>query len=193
MSVEYEKKLEERVHRELMKVPERNAPETLVPSVMTVIQGPAKLEQAIQQQLAVVPERAAPEALISSVMATIHVRTARPWWRKPIPQWPRQNQLVFVTVMFALICGSIIGLGRIWPHEAIAEIPTQASAVIDPVRPAWSILETLTRAGTLLVKSLSQPWLIGLGLGLFFVYLSCIGMGMAWYRVTFQKPRLAHA
>jgi hypothetical protein len=64
---------------------------------------------------------------------------------------------------------------------------------MEPVLPAWSILETLTRAGALLLRSLSQPWLIGLGFGFLFVYLSCIGMGMAWYRVTFQKPRLAHA
>ena len=193
MSVEYEKKLEERIHRELMKIPERAAPEALVPAVMSVIHGPAKLEEAVHQRLAVVPEREAPEALMASVMATIQARAARPWWRKPIPQWPRQKQLIFVAVMLALVCGSVIGLGKIWPHEVIAEIPAQAATVIEPVRPAWSVLETLTRAGTLLVKSLSQPWLIGLALGLFFVYLSCIGMGMAWYRVTFQKPRLAHA
>jgi len=193
MSVEYEKKLEERIHRELMKVPERNAPETLVPAVMTVIQAPEKLEQAIQQQLGVLTEREAPEALISSVMAKIQTRAARPWWRKPIPQWPRQNQFVFVAVMLALVCGAVFGLGIIWPHEAIAEIPTQAAAAIEPVRPAWNVLETLTRAAAMIVLSLSQPWLIALGSGFLFVYLSCIGMGMAWYRVTFQKPRLAHA
>ena len=193
MSLEYEKKLEERIHRELMAVPERNAPEALIPAVMTVIQAPAKLEAAIQQQLAVLPEHEAPDTLVSSVMATIQARAARPWWRKPIPQWPRKNQYVFVAVMLAMVCGSIFGLATFWPHEVIAEIPTQAAAVVDPVRPAWSVLETLTRAGTLLLKSVSQPWLIGLGLGFFFVYLSCIGMGMAWYRVTFQKPRLAHA
>jgi hypothetical protein len=194
MSVEYEKKLEERIHRELMKVPERAAPEKLVPAVMSVILAPAKLEAAIHQTLlAAAPEREAPEALISSVLATIQARAARPWWRKPIPQWPRKNQFVFVAVMLALVCGALIGLGRIWPHEAIAEIPVQAATVIEPVRPAWSVLETLTRAGTLLVKSLSQPWLVALGSGILFVYLSCIGMGMAWYRVTFQKARLAHA
>jgi hypothetical protein len=193
MSVEYEKKLEERIHRELLKVPERNAPETLIPAVMTVLQAPAKLEQAIQQQLAALPEREAPELLISSVMAAIQARAARPWWRRPIPQWPRQNQFVVVGVMLALICGAIFGLGQIWPHEAIAEIPSQAAAAIEPVRPAWNVLETLTRAAAMIVRSLSQPWLIALGFGFLFVYLSCIGMGMAWYRVTFQKPRLAHA
>jgi hypothetical protein len=194
MSVEYEKKLEERIHRELMKVPERAAPETLVPAVMSVIQGPAKLEEAVHARLlAAAPEREAPDALMASVMAKIEARASRPWWRKPIPQWPRKNQFVFVAMMLALVFGAVFGLGQIWPHEVISEIPAQAATVIEPVRPAWSILETLTRAGTLLVKSLSQPWLIGLGLGFFFVYLSCIGMGMAWYRVTFQKPRLAHA
>jgi hypothetical protein len=193
MSVEYQKKLEERIHRELMKVPERTAPETLIPAVISVIQAPAKLEEAIHQQLASLPERAAPEALAASVMAAIQARAARPWWRKPIPQWPRKNQFVFVAVMLAFVCGAVIGLGQIWPHEAIAELPSQAAAAIEPVRPAWSVLETLTRAGALLLGSLGQPWLIGLGCAFLFVYLSCIGMGMAWYRVTFQKPRLAHA
>lgn len=194
MSVEYKKKLEQRIHRELMKVPERAAPETLVPAVMFVIHGPAKLEEAVHQRLlAAAPERKAPEALMASVMATIQARAARPWWRKPIPQWPRKNQMVFVAMMLAMVCGAVFGLGQIWPHEAIAEIPAQAATVIEPVRPAWSILETLTRAGTVMIKSLTQPWLIGVGAFFLFMYLSCIGMGMAWYRVTFQKARLAHA
>jgi hypothetical protein len=193
MSVEYEKKLEERIHRELLKVPERTAPETLIPAVMSVVQRPAKLEQTIHQHLATLPEREAPEALVSSVMAAIHARAQRPWWRRPIPQWPRQNQFVFVAVMVTLVCGAMFGLGQIWPHEAISEIPTQAAAAMEPVRPAWNILETLTRAAGMVLRSLSQPWLVALGFGFLFVYLSCIGMGMAWYRVTFQKPRLAHA
>jgi hypothetical protein len=193
MSVEYEKKLEERIHQELMRIPERVAPETLIPTVMSAIQAPAKLEEAIQQRLSAVGERQAPEGLAISVMAAIQARAARPWWRKPIPQWPRKNQFVFVVVMLAFVCGAVIGLAQIWPHEVIAGIPTQAAAAIEPVRPAWSVLETLANAGALLVKSLGQPWLIGLGAAFLFVYLSCIGMGMAWYRVTFQKPRLAHA
>jgi hypothetical protein len=84
----------------------------------------------------------------------------------------------------------MFGLGQVWPHDAIAEIPAQAAAAMEPVRPAWNVLETLTRAGALLLQSLGQPWLIGLGTAFLFVYLSCIGMGMAWYRVTFQKPRM---
>src|SRR5207253_1568614 len=124
MSVEYEKKLEERIHQELMKVAERAAPETLVPAVMSVIQVPAKLEQAIHQRLAVIGERAAPEALIGSVLATIQARAVRPWWRRPIPQWPRKNQLVFVGVMSAMVCGAAAGVWGMWPHEAIADIPS---------------------------------------------------------------------
>ena len=193
MSVEYERKLEERIHRELLKVPERAAPEALIPAVMSVIHTPVKLEEAIHQQLAIVPERAAPEALAAAVLAAIHARATRPWWRKPIPQWPRKNQFIVVAVMLALVCGAVIGLGKIWPHEVISEIPAQAAAAIEPVRPAWSVLETLTRAAALVLQSLGQPWLIGIGCAFLFVYLSCIGMGMAWYRVTFQKPRLAHA
>lgn len=192
MSVEYEKRLEERIHQELMKVPERTAPETLVPMVMSVIQRPEKIEQAVHAQLAMVGEREAPEALIGSVMAAIQAREARPWWRKPIPQWPRRNQCVFVVLMVAMVCGAIFGLSSLWPQHVISEIPAQAAAAIEPVRPAWSVLETLTRAVAVLLRSLSQPWLIGLGVSMLFVYLSCIGMGMAWYRVTFQKPRMAH-
>jgi hypothetical protein len=193
MSPEYEKKLEERIHRELMKLPERAAPEELIVSVMAKVSTKAKLEERIHAELARVPERAAPEALVGSVMAAIQQRAARPWWRKPIPQWPRRNQFVFVAVMLAVVCGAALGLNEFWPHAAINEIPTQAAAAIEPMRPAFSVLETLTRAAALLLQSLGQPWLIGLGVGLMFVYLSCIGMGMAWYRVTFQKPRLAHA
>lgn len=161
MSPDYEKKLEQRIHRELVKVPEREAP----------------------------------EALVRSVLAAIETRASRPWWRAPIPEWPRKNQFCFVAIMLLLIAGASLGLGRIWPTEAIQEIPTVASAAIGPVRPTISVLETLTRATALLLKSFTQPWLIAFALGFLFVYLSCIGMGMVWYRVTFQKgdPNLIHA
>lgn len=161
MSPEYEKKLEERIHQELMKAPERQAPETLM----------------------------------SSVVAELQRRQTLPWWRRPVPQWPRRNQFMVVAAMMAVVAGASFGLGSVWPTEAIQELPTQAAAAMEPVRPAMDILETLTRAAALVVKSISQPWLIALGAGLMFAYISCIGMGMAWYRVTFQKgaPVLANA
>ena len=193
MSPEYEKKLEERIHRELMKAPDRAAPETLVVSVMAKVHAQAKLEEAINRELANLPERAAPETLVTSVLQKIEERASRPWWRRPIPQWPRKNQLVFVVTMLALVCGAVFGLSLMSPQQVISDIPTQAAAAMEPVRPVWMVLEAVTRAAGLLVGSLSQPWLLGLGLGILFVYLSCVGMGMAWYRVTFQKPRLAHA
>jgi hypothetical protein len=56
------------------------------------------------------------------------------------------------------------------------------------------VLDTLGRAAALMVKSITQPWLIAIASTLLFTYLSCIGMGMAWYRVTFQKSSsLSHA
>ncbi len=161
MSPEYEKKLEERIHRELMGA----------------------------------PGRPAPDALVSSVLAAIQERAARPWWRRPIPQWPRKNQFLFVAAMLAIVAAAMLRLEAVWPADAISDLPNQAAAAINPVRPAWEFLEAVTRAAALVVQSLSQPWLIALGLGALFFYLSCVGMGMAWYRVTFQKgaPALARA
>jgi hypothetical protein len=153
MSLEYEKKLEDRIHQELLKV----------------------------------SERPAPASLAASVLAAIKAREARPWWRRPIPEWPRRNQFVFVSLAFCCVLAAVAGLFQIWPHEAIQNIPTQAAEVIDPVRPVFSIGETLARAGALLVQSISQPWLIGIGAALVLGYLSCVAMGMAWYRITFQK------
>jgi hypothetical protein len=152
-----------------------------------------KLEERIHQELAKVPERSAPVNLLSSVMAAVAQREARPWWRKPIPQWPRNNQAVFVTVMLAFVVCAAFGMWQAWPHAALQEIPAQAAAAMEPIRPAWSIMETLGGAGAIMLKSITQPWLIGFGVALLFIYLSCIGMGMAWYRITFQKGSLTHA
>jgi len=159
MSLEYEKKLEERIHRELAKV----------------------------------PERIAPESLISSVLAAVAARESRPWWRKPIPEWPRNNQFVFMGVMLALVVCAAFGLWQLWPHGIIQEIPAQAAAAVEPMRPMFSVLETLGRASALMARSITQPWLVAIAAALLFAYLSCIGMGMAWYRVTFQKGSLTHA
>jgi hypothetical protein len=152
-----------------------------------------KLEERIHQELAKVPERSAPADLFSNVMTAIAEREARPWWRKPIPQWPRNNQTVFVAVMLAFVLGAGVGLWQLWPHEVLQEIPTQAAAAVEPIRPVWSVMETLGRAGAVMVKSITQPWLIALGVAFLFLYLSCIGMGMAWYRVTFQKGSISNA
>ncbi len=153
MSLEYEKRLEERIHRELARVPEREAPANLT----------------------------------ASVMAAIKTREARPWWRRPIPEWPRFNRFAFVGTMAAIIVCAVGALVQVWPHEMIQELPAQAAAAVAPVRPVFSVAETLGRAGALLLKSVSNPWLIAVCVVLFLAYLSFIGMGMAWYRVTFQK------
>jgi hypothetical protein len=146
-----------------------------------------KLEERIHQELAKLPERPAPANFAAAVMARIEQRAARPWWRKPIPQWPRSRQMLCVGLMLACLAGALVGLNAFWPHEAIQELPAQAAAAMEPVRPVWAVVEALTHALALLVSSLSQPWLMALGAGFLFVYVSCIGMGMAWYRVTFQK------
>ncbi len=159
MSPEYEKQLEERIHQELAKVPERSAPVNLLPNVM----------------------------------AAIAQREARPWWRKPIPQWPRNHRMVFVTVMLAFVMSAAFGIWQLWPHEAIQGIPAQAATAFEPMRPVLSVMETLGRASALMLQSITQPWLIGLGVAFVFLYLSCIGMGMAWYRVTFHKAPASHA
>lgn len=145
-----------------------------------------KLEERIHQELVKLPERTAPEGLVNAVLTRIKEQEARPWWRRPIPDWPRRNQFVFVTVMLALVASSIGFLWQVWPHEVIQEIPSQAAAAVEPVRPFFSVAEMLGRAGALLLQSVST-WVIGIAVALFFGYASCIGMGMAWYRVTFQK------
>jgi len=146
-----------------------------------------QLEERIHQELARVPERTAPANLSANVLAAIKAREARPWWRRPIPEWPRHNRLAFVGMMATFIVLAVAGLVQIWPHGVIEEIPAQAAAAVEPVRPVFSVAETLGRAGALLLKSVSNPWLIGIASALFLTYLSCIGMGLAWYRVTFQK------
>lgn len=146
-----------------------------------------KLEERIHQELVKVQERVAPDALVASVLAAIKAREARPWWRRPIPEWPRNNQFVFVAVAMALVITGVFGLVQVWPHAALEALPEQAAAAAQPIQPVFSVMEALGRAGALMLRSISQPWLIGMAVAFFFAYLSCIGMGMAWYRITFQK------
>src|SRR4051812_6821688 len=115
-----------------------------------------KLEERIHQELARVPERIAPPNLAANVIAAIRARESRPWWRRPIPEWPRHNRFAFVGMMTALVVLAVAGLVQIWPQEIIQAIPSQAAAVVDPVRPVFSVAETLGRAGALLLKSISN-------------------------------------
>ena len=146
-----------------------------------------KLEERIHQELARVPEHIAPPNLAANVLAALKSRESRPWWRRPIPEWPRHNRFAFVGIMAAFVILALTGLVQVWPQQIINEIPAHAAAAVQPVRPVFSIVETLGRAAALLLQSISNPWLIGIASALFLAYLSCIGMGMAWYRVTFQK------
>ena len=152
-----------------------------------------KLEEVIHRELARLPERPAPDGLIPGVLAAIQAQAARPWWRKPFPLWPRHLQITFLAIAFALLTAVAMGATRYWPQSLPSDLAARVTAAAEPLRPFWGFGEALAGAALSVLKWIGQPILIGIAVGLGFLYFSCVGLGVAWYRITSMRPSPTHS
>lgn len=140
----------------------------------------AVLDRAIKK----LPERQAPASLMPVVMARIQSRSALPWHRLPWLQWPlalRAASAVAMGVLLAVLLGLA---GQFWkadvspwldPWRHLAQtVCTAFAAALD------SILGVQPGAGCGAVRLV----LLVVGLLLFAMYLTCIGVGTVVYRTV---------
>lgn len=151
---EYQQKLEELIHRELQKLPERRAPETLIPRVLAAIQAQAE----------------------------------RPWWRQSWSAWPPKMQLLFLTVSLSLFGLALMGGSLWWESAGLSGMPQQIGHWLRSLQPLWDVAVTLANAVLVLVRaSLGHPGVILALIFCLLMYVACLGLGTACYRVALNR------
>jgi hypothetical protein len=148
---------------------------------------PKKLEEAIHRELRRLPELDAPTDLVPRVMELLAARARLPWWRRSWFTWPLPGR-VLSGVAAAAVCAAAG-----WAIASVSvELPGRASLFDGPlaiVRVAFEAVATVLGALSLLAQAINANQLaFGAGLAAF-IYLSCIGLGTACYRVAFRKTQ----
>ena len=143
------------------------------------------LETSIHRQLRALPEKPAPATLIPRVMAVIEAR-ARQWWRQPWLDWPRAAQVISSAALLI-----ILGVASWWsyaegPAMEVEQVPETLLDRFPLVEAIWGFCASLIN-GLLAVVQANQTWVMYGLMIVFLMYLACIGIGTAFFRVAYNK------
>lgn len=152
----------------------------------------AALEAKVNRELLQLPHLKAPATLLPQVMAAIQARQAQPWYRRPWQAWPRKIQCL-VGPLMALCPLLAFYFSRIAWHElANSGVARQVDQKLTLLSLAGNTLDTLVNAFLLAGRALmGQPILLAGIIVSIVMYLACIGIGTACFRVVLnQRARL---
>lgn len=182
-----EQKLEKLIRQELRKLPEMEAPQTLIPQVMTAIQREQQLEKLIHRNLQVLSEFDAPGSLIPRVLSAIQARANLSWWQRPLLTWPPILRVLSLALLLAgLGLAGYFGV-MVWESWIVAGLFGKIAQGFTFLSPLWDILAAVANAIVLLLKSVNQFYLVSVAGVLMLMYLSCVGLGTVCFRVIFHK------
>jgi hypothetical protein len=183
-----DKNLEQTIHHELRNLPEISAPVTLIARVHATLNEAAaqqKLEAAVHRCLRELPERAAPATLIPRVLKTIEMR-ARAWWRQPLLAWPPALRIAVLSAAVILVGALVYGGFVVQGSFAGGNLWTRIAGALSVLDPIWEMAATWLKA--VLVLAQAAKTLLIYAAGLFvMMYLACIGLGTACFRLVIAK------
>jgi hypothetical protein len=146
------------------------------------------LEAKVSRELLQLPHLKAPATLLPRVMAAIQARQAQPWYRRPWHAWPRKIQCLIGPLMtlFPLLA---FYLSRIaWNELANSGVAQQVDQKLSLLSLAGNTLDTLLNACLVAGRALmGQPLLLAGIIVSAVMYLACIGIGTACFRVVFNQ------
>lgn len=148
------------------------------------------LEAKVTQELRQLPVLKAPATLLARVMAALQARQALPWYRRPWPSWPRKIQCLLGPLL-TIFPWLAFYLSRIaWNNLATSGVAREVDQKLSLLSLAGSTIDTLVNAFWLAGRALmGQPILWAGIIVSVLMYLACIGIGTACFRVILN-PRV---
>lgn len=148
-----------------------------------------KLAALIHDQLSRLPDRPAPTTLVPRVLARIEQRR-RQWWRRPWSQWPPAARLISLPLMVATAGGVMIALFTLVQSGLLAaglsDLASRA-APAGPLATVWGFFQTVTNALVLALGGLDRSWFTASATVVVVMYLTCVALGTACFRVAVTK------
>lgn len=148
------------------------------------------LEAKVTQELRQLPVLKAPATLLARVMAALQARQALPWYRRPWQSWPRKIQCLFGPLL-TIFPWLAFYLSRIaWNNLATSGVAREVDQKLSLLSLAGSTIDTLVNAFWLAGQALMGQPIIRAGIIVsVLMYLACIGIGTACFRVILN-PRV---
>ena len=148
------------------------------------------LEAKVTQELRQLPVLKAPATLLARVMAALQARQALPWYRRPWPSWPRKIQCLLGPLL-TIFPWLAFYLSRIaWNNLATSGVAREVDQKLSLLSLAGSTIDTLVNAFWLAGQALMGQPIIRAGIIVsVLMYLACIGIGTACFRVILN-PRV---
>jgi hypothetical protein len=150
-------------------------------------QNPIELEALLRRELRQLPDLHAPETLFHRVMLAVHQRERLPWWRRSWQSWPAGAQALTLVLLLAMVGAACYAGGRAAEGVSLTLLGSVFAEWLSPFEPVLDLVATLGRAAAMLLRVSGQQLLLGTLLGLFTVYVACIGLGSACARLALQR------
>ncbi len=144
------------------------------------------LAELIHKELLKLPEHQAPANLIPDVLKSIEERK-RCWWKQAWTEWPFTARMLLLPA--ALACGGalLLVLRSMSKWQLMDHTANVAGNYLHALSPLLDLVATLSIAAMLALQSLEQSWIIGAASVVFMMYLSCVALGTACFRVAAQR------
>jgi hypothetical protein len=146
-----------------------------------------RLRAEVDAVLKRLPDRTAPRTLRPRIMAAIGRRAALPWYRQSWQMWPAAARIASLAILLSLFGGLCLAGWKLPQADAYASTHALLGQWLSEAGALWNVLSVLFTAGSAMVRVLPAGimagCLISLGLG----YGLCIGLGVAWMRLTLAR------
>ena len=148
---------------------------------------PDDWEQDLDRQLRALPEVPAPASLIPRVLAGVAARARLPWWRRTWWTWPVWAQVVSLLVISTVLGALTYAVRQAPGLPGMANLTKSLGGWLAPCEALGNCALALLNGLRLALGQAAQVALLGVALFAIALYLSCLGLGTACYRLADRR------